>query len=72
MNKLLEENPILELLSKYPWLGEIQHNISDFNAHLEGLNKKFDQQLYKQTICAGVYFNLDILEKYKDKFLIKN
>lgn len=69
MSKLLEKNPMLELLSKYPWLGTIQYNISDLNLYLEFLNKKFDQQLYKQLICSGVYFDLGILEKYKDKFL---
>lgn len=69
MSKLIEQNPLMDFICKVPWIGEIQHNISDFNVYLEFLNKKFNQQLYKQLICNAVYFDLGILDKYKDKYL---
>lgn len=69
INKIKKDNPQFDLIDRYEWLGNIQHNISDFNLHLEGLNKRFDQQLYKQTITTSMIFDHTILEKYKSCYL---
>lgn len=68
IQKLKNDNVLFQILSDYDWLGRINHNISDYNAHLEALNKKFGQQLYRQ-IVANVKFSPSILEKYKDVYL---
>ena len=68
IQKLKNDNVLFQILSDYDWLGRINHNISDYNAHLEALNKKFNQQLYRQMV-ANVKFSPSILEKYKVVYL---
>lgn len=69
IDKIKDTNPIFHMINEYPWLGEIAHDFGDFSLHVEGLDKRFNQKILKQSIITELYFKPEIFEKYKDKFM---
>jgi hypothetical protein len=65
INEIRKKNPIFEVLERYPWLGELKHDLPNYNDHLLELNRIFNQQLYRQMV-GHVTFSPSILEKYEE------